>query len=56
MRPFKIPLQTLKRIIDRSVQKRYGISGDTFIQHVNDGSVQYPESDDLVELVKNHIL
>lgn len=55
MQHFAIPVATLKRIVDRASLKRYGISGEEFIEGVKNGT-EVSGADDLTTLVKKYIL
>lgn len=57
MRRFVVPLSFLTKLVDKTAQYRYGITGDQFIELVKrNGDPGLPNSQDLTEIVRKHIL
>ena len=56
MRPFVVSVSFLRKVVDKAARQRYAMTGDRFIEEVRQGKMDLPESDDLILLVKKHLL
>lgn len=55
MKPFKVDAKFIKKLLEKALKKRYGVTLDQFLAAKENGveEVMYPGSEDISELTKH---